>query len=120
MGIAVDQNGNLYVANQGDNTIEKFNSSGQGTVFTSSGLNQPIGPAFDSGGNLYAANAGSSTIEKFNSSAQGTLFANSGLSNPVGIAFDSSGNLFMADSTLGKTVRCDSERLRRGAGNFRQ
>ena len=42
---------NLYVANYNDSTIEKFDSSGVGTVFASSGLNVPIFLAFDSAGN---------------------------------------------------------------------
>ena len=40
MGLAFDGSGNLYVANQGNNTIEKFNSSGIGTIFAS-GVSTP-------------------------------------------------------------------------------
>src|ERR1700739_4632178 len=41
-----------YVANQGNNTIEAFNSSGSGSVFAT-GLSGPQGLALDSAGNLY-------------------------------------------------------------------
>ena len=56
------------MANGGNNTIEKFSSTGTYLgVFASSGLNGPLGLAFDSAGNLYAANANARTIEKFSS-----------------------------------------------------
>ena len=95
--LAFDISGNLYMANYYAGTIEKFNSSGQGTVFASSGVNNAQALAFDSQGNLYAANYGNGTIEKFNSAGQGSVFA-SGLYGPCGLAFDSSGNLYVADT----------------------
>jgi hypothetical protein len=42
--LAFDGEGNLYVANSGDGTIRKFDSSGVGTVFAS-GLSSPRGLA---------------------------------------------------------------------------
>jgi hypothetical protein len=61
-GLAFDTNGNLYVSNIGNNTIEKFNSSGVGSQFNvTSDVNSPVGLAFY-GGNLYVANAGDQTI----------------------------------------------------------
>jgi sugar lactone lactonase YvrE len=89
---------NLYVANYGTNevyTIEKFNSSGVGTVFANSELNGPIDLAFDSAGNLYVGNYWNNTIERFNSSGVGTFFTSSGPSAPEGLAFDRAGNLYI-------------------------
>ena len=77
----------LFVANNGDNTIGKFTPGGIGSVFASSGLSAPTGLAFDSAGNLYAANAGDSTIEKFTPAGVGSVFASSGLSQPTFLAF---------------------------------
>jgi DNA-binding beta-propeller fold protein YncE len=91
--------GNLYAANFGNKNIEKFNSSGVGTVFASTGSSYPEGLAFDSAGNLSVSNAGyNSTIEEFNSTGAGTVFA-SGLFYPRGLAFDNSGNLYVASYT---------------------
>ena len=73
----------LYVANAGNNTIEKFTSGGVGSVFASTGLNNPRGLAFDSAGNLYAANVGNNTIEKFTSGGVGSVFASTGLRQPI-------------------------------------
>lgn len=104
-GLAFDSGGNLYVANQGANTIIKFAPNGSSSLFATSGLNQPYGLAFDVDGNLYAANAGSSTIQKFAPNGTSTLFANTGLVTPIGIAFDGSGNLYavnLGNSTIQK------------------
>ena len=38
VGLAFDASGNLFVANSGDNTIEKFAPNGVGTVFASHGI----------------------------------------------------------------------------------
>ena len=82
--------GNLYVANYGNNTIEKFDALGQGSVFASTNLlnsSFPEGMAFDSSGDLYVANHGPSNILKFNQDGVGKVFA-SGLGNAVGIAIE--------------------------------
>ena len=84
--------------------IQKFNSSGFATTFTTNGLNHPFDIAFDSSGNLYVANsgnvsqAGGASIMKYNSSGVGTTFATAGLGYPFGLAFDSSGNLYVANA----------------------
>jgi hypothetical protein len=48
----------LYASNQGNNTIEEFTSGGVGSVFASTGLNQPVYIAFtnDAGVPLPLAN----------------------------------------------------------------
>lgn len=46
----------LYVADIGDDKITQFTSGGVGSVFASTGLNNPYGLAFDGAGNLYVAN----------------------------------------------------------------
>ncbi len=94
IGLAFDSSGNLYVANNANNTIEKFDSNGNGTVFASSGLDNPAGLAFDSGGNLYVANFNANDIEKFDASGQGSVFAlSTDAFEPTGLAFSSSGDL---------------------------
>ena len=63
-GLAFDAGGNLYVANEGNNTISKVTPAGVVSPFVSSGLDEPTGLAFDAGGNLYVANEGNNTISK--------------------------------------------------------
>jgi subtilisin-like proprotein convertase family protein/sugar lactone lactonase YvrE len=101
--VAFDNNGNLYVADDSDNTIYKFTPPGaNGVVFATaaSGLYQPQGLACDSSGNLYVANEGNGTIYKFTPGGVGTFFANAGsgnISSPDALAFDGSGNLYVAN-----------------------
>ena len=67
----------IYVSNSGNNTIVKYDSAGNSSVFASEGLSDPQGLAFDNSGNLYVANVGNNTIEKFDTSGNGSVFANS-------------------------------------------
>jgi sugar lactone lactonase YvrE len=93
----------LFVTNNGSNTIEKFTSSGVGTVFASTGLSGPTGLIFDSSGNLYVANQATNTITKFTLGGVSSVFASdpgdgSVVSSPIGLAFDSSGHLYVANT----------------------
>ena len=95
----------LYVANVGDNTIEKFSSSGADLgVFASTFLNCPQALAFDSHGNLYVANF-DNTIKKFSSSgADLGVFTSANLNGPVALAFDNSGNFYVANYSGTHTI----------------
>lgn len=77
-GLAFDSAGNLFVANNVANTIEKFSSTGTDLgVFadSSDGITAPITLAFDELGNLYVTNSGIHTIEKFTTGGVGSLCA---------------------------------------------
>ena len=91
----------LYVANEGNGTVEQFNSSGTGTLFTSFTSGYPSGLAFDLAGDLYVTNRFSNTIMKYTStggvlSSSGTVFA-SGLDGPSDLAFDNAGDLYVSN-----------------------
>ena len=45
-GLVFDASGNLYVANSGGNTVERFTPGGAASVFASTGLSGPSGLAF--------------------------------------------------------------------------
>jgi sugar lactone lactonase YvrE len=91
--------GDLYAADNSNNTIFNFTPAGTGGTFAS-GLNGPFGLAFDGSGNLFEADYNSGTILKFTPGGTQSSFA-SGLSGPIGLAFDESGNLFEADQFSG-------------------
>ena len=70
-GIAVDSSGFVYVADFGNNRIQKFDSSGNyitqwGSAGAGNGqFNGPIGVAVDSLGAVYVADSGNNRIQKF-------------------------------------------------------
>jgi len=84
LGIAVDKNGNIYIADNNNNVIRevnyvtgKINSivgnyskgggySGDGGLATNAQISQPMGITLDSIGNLYIAEAGNNVIRKYN------------------------------------------------------
>src|SRR5258708_34147023 len=73
MGVAVDSSGNIFVADTGNDRIQKFSpnsafltawgshGSGDGQFLGCEGI------AVDSGGNIYAADGGNNRIQKFTS-----------------------------------------------------
>ncbi len=124
-GVAVDANGNFYIADSGNNRVRKVTggtittiagdgtpqSNGDGESSTSAEVNQPVGVAVDAAGNLYVAEYGSGLIRKVNSA--GLIYTVAGssrgfggdggsaiaaqLTNPSAVAVDSFGNLYISD-----------------------
>ncbi len=91
-GLAFDAAGNLYVANFGDNTVNKVTPAGAVSTFTD--VIQPWGLAFDAAGNLYVS-SDSGTVSKVTPAGVDTIFA-SGIIEASGLAFDGAGNLYVA------------------------
>ena len=73
-GIAVDSSGNVYVADQSNNRVQKFDSNGNlllvwGSYGSAGGqFINPMGIAVDSSGNVYVADFGNHRVQKFDSS----------------------------------------------------
>ncbi len=102
-GVAVDDSGNIYVADFGvslsgapGTKVFKVKPTGEFSVFAT-GLVGASGNAFDSKGVLFQSNIGANRISRIDQSGQVTTFTSSGFSLPVGIAIDSLDNLFVCN-----------------------
>lgn len=119
-GVAMDGSGNFYVADQGNNRIQIFNSSGayQGQwslgsfpAYFDSG---PMGVALDGSGNVYVANTNANQLLKFDSShTLVTTWGMTGTGNgqfffPYGAAVDSQGNFYVADTYNNRVQKFDA------------
>ena len=98
-GVAVDNSGNVYIADTDNSAIKEWCASTQQVVtLVSSGLNLPQGVTVDNSGNVYIADTGNNAIKEWiPSTGQVTTLVSSGLNQPYGVAVDSSGNIYFAD-----------------------
>ncbi|MBA2491849.1 MAG: hypothetical protein H0V34_09135 [Gammaproteobacteria bacterium] len=127
-GHAFDADGNLWVANNGADTVLRFPPSEQVsggtpdvTINSTSGgsLRGPRGPAFDDEGRLWLSSAGNSRVAGYTIGSDGaaTPIATVTLENaqgqavpsPDGLAFDNQGNLWVAasDNNLYQYAKAD-------------
>jgi sugar lactone lactonase YvrE len=110
-GVAVDQQGNLYVMDSGNNRLQKFASNGQsvsmwGTKGTGDGqfdCSTVCMVAVDGQGNVFVTDRGNSRVEKFDSSGKflakwGSPGSGDGeFNSPFGIGVDARGNVYVGD-----------------------
>jgi sugar lactone lactonase YvrE len=127
-GVSVDEIGNLFIADAGNNRVRKVDAkgvittvagngtygySGDGRAATNARLSQICGVAVDPSGNLFIADLDNHDIRKVdvtgiittmagggtNFPGDGGAATNASLNYPNGVAVDASGNLFIADVT---------------------
>ena len=110
-GIALSNNGNVYVSDTSNNSIRMITPAGEVTTINTGAFYSPCQIAFDNTGNLYVADSGNHRIAKMSSSGVVTTVAgkmgvhgstdgigtNASFYDPYGLAFDASGNLFVTD-----------------------
>lgn len=130
--LALDPQGNLYVADAANYAIRKITAAGAVTTFAgtigasgstdntgvAASFNQPYGITSDSAGNLYVADTNNNTIRQITPAGMVTTLAGgvgfwgstddtgaaARFANPYAIVADGSGNLYIAD-TGNHTVR---------------
>jgi hypothetical protein len=116
-GLDVDLNGNVHVADTGNNTIRKVTPTGVVTTFAGSAgagiadgagadarFDFPAGAAVDANGNIYVGDYRTlAGLPRYNGVANGTN-TDARFYGPSGVALDAAGNLYVAD-TLNHTIR---------------
>ena len=115
LGISLDSEGNLYVADAGNNAIRLISPTGAVSTFstnldTTSLFNNPTGVAVDAENNVFVANYLNNNILKIDQSGKAHIYA--GLGNPGNlngsadtalfylpnsIVLDGNGNIYVAD-----------------------
>ncbi len=122
-GVAVDTDGNVYVADKNNHKIRKITPAGavstlagSGTLGSNEGIgtaaqfNEPQGVAVDTDGNVYVADYGGHKIRKITPDGVVSTLAGSGTQgeadgsgtaaqfrSPQDVAVDASGNVYVAD-----------------------
>lgn len=144
--IAIGPSGSLLIADTGNATIRKVDSTGVITTISGNGnvgisgddvattlaMVAPFGVAVDSAGNVYVAEYGSNRIRKIDTSGKITTavgdgnqgFAGDGgapnkveMSLPTSVVVDSSGNLYFADSLNNRIRKLAGGNVSTFAGN---
>ena len=135
--LAVDADGNLYVAAWGNRSVRRVDRfgtistvagtgragySGDGGPATAAQVYYPAGLAVDAAGNLFIADAGTHRVRRVDRFGTITTLAGTGRSGyngdggpaastqfaaPQGLAVDAAGNLFIADSANRRVRRVD-------------
>ena len=141
-GIAVDANGNVYIADYDNNRVRMVSAdtgyistvagsgeagySGDGSSATSADLSQPCSVATDAEGNIYIADRGNNRIRKVTASngiittiagnGSGDGYNGDGipataaeLDTPQGVAVDGQGNIYIADTSNSRIREVASE-----------
>jgi hypothetical protein len=96
-GVATDNAGNIYIADDNGNQVVEFSGSTQTTVVT--GLSTPGPVAVAANGNVYVADSSNVYAIPVAGAAWGSrIVLSNAVSAPQGLALDARGNLYVADT----------------------
>ncbi|BBH22131.1 hypothetical protein Back11_34760 [Paenibacillus baekrokdamisoli] len=109
--VAVDGEGNVYVADTDNNRIQKLDVSAGlpgewKTIGNQVSFNHPKGVAVDSADNVYVADTDNNLIRKLEA-ASNTWIYYTGFSFPRAVAVDGNGNVYVVDSANYRIMKLD-------------
>ncbi|MFD2332583.1 S-layer homology domain-containing protein [Cohnella sp. GCM10020058] len=135
-GLALDDSGNLYIADTSNHRVVKVNAagivstvagtgsygnSGNGGAATAAKLNSPVALAVGPGNVLYIVDNGNQNVRKVDADGkistyiggngdeyEGAPASSSWLSMPMGVAVDSDGNVYVSDTLNNRVRKVDS------------
>jgi sugar lactone lactonase YvrE/Zn-dependent protease len=115
-GVAVDSQGNVYVADTNNNAVKRINADGTTTTI-GGGFFLPIGVAVDSQGNIYVGDFGNNAVKRIDVNGTITTLGR-GFNSPEGVAVDSQGNIYVADygNNAVKRINADGTTTTLGSG----
>ncbi len=104
-GIALDIQGNIYIADTDANAIKMWSPTTNSVTTLVSGLNAPFGVAVDSSGNVYFTDTNNNLVKKWQAATQTvSTFPLSIVFTPKGIAVDAAGNIYYANGGVGDVI----------------
>lgn len=132
IGLAIDANDNLYVADSANHRIRKVTPTGVVSTFagstagyadamgTAAQFSQPFGLCIDGNGNVYASDVGNRRIRKITPAGEVSTFSGTGgsqpldgsrdkasFNNPLYLTISSYGTLFVTDSHMLRKIAPD-------------
>ena len=121
-GLAIDNSGNIYVAEETGDRVQKFGPTGNylgllgvGSSGSANGqFSNPTDVVIDSSGNLFVLDRGNHRIQKFDANGNyisqfGSFGTGDGqFRDTRGMAIDSTGNIFVADFSNSRVQKFDS------------
>jgi len=104
-GVAIDKSGAIYIADQGNNAIEKIPAGTSVPVTLANNFNGPGGVAVDAAGNIYVADSGNGQVIEIPIGGGPQITIGSGFNYPSAVAVDALGNVYVADAGLGEVFK---------------
>lgn len=105
VGMALDPEGRLLVANWGAGTVVRVDRGGQVTTIAA-GLEGPSGLALAANGDIFVASYSGDLVWKISTAGKREVFVR-GLATPAGLSFDSLGRLLIANRRTNQILTAD-------------